>query len=49
MYDNSITQEAKVEDIGSWEWNLLWRREWFEWEKPHVGNFLHELWSVLWM
>jgi len=22
---------------------LLWRKDWFEWEKPHVANFVHEL------
>jgi len=31
MYANSITQETKLEDIGSWnngvwKWNLLWQR-----------------------
>jgi len=35
----------KVSDIGVWngpiwEWTLKWRRDWFEWEKPIIEEFL---------
>jgi len=35
----------KVSDMGFWngpiwEWTLKWRRDWFEWKKPIVEEFL---------
>jgi len=48
MYTNSILKEAALEEMGVWNgdqwiWKLLWRREWFEWEKPMVTTLLHNI------
>jgi len=48
MYTNSIIKEATLEEMGVWNgdqwiWKLLWRREWFEWEKPMVTTLLHNI------
>lgn len=48
---NSNLKEGLVEEIerwrnGKWEWNLEWRREWFQWELPQVEHLRQELLDI---
>jgi len=48
VYANSCMKDVKVGMAGLWcenlwEWNLSWRRNWLEWEKPIVQDFYQEL------
>jgi len=26
-----------------WEWNIPWRRDWFEWDRPQIEMFLNDI------
>ena len=48
VYEISNQKNWKVAEMGGWEgdewlWNLVWRRNFFEWELPLVNDFLQEL------
>jgi len=45
IYNNSELKDKSIESFGSWnidrwEWKFSWRREWFEWEKTMVEDFM---------
>ncbi|XP_068503760.1 uncharacterized protein [Phaseolus vulgaris] len=45
IYNNSELKDKPIDNFGSWnadgwEWNFSWRRDWFEWEKTLVEEFL---------
>jgi len=48
IYVNSIAKESIIGNMGKWDngvlkWNLGWRRQWFEWEKNLVEDFMKVL------
>jgi len=48
LYANSINKEATIREIGcwnneSWEWNLAWRMELFDWETPQLALMMEQL------
>ena len=45
MYNNSVLKEKTIGSFGRWnidrcEWMFSWRKEWFEWEKTLVDDFM---------
>jgi len=45
LYNNSELKDKTIRSLGSWntgrwEWKFSWRREWFEWEKTLVDDFM---------
>ena len=45
IHNNSELKDKPIDNFGSWnadgwEWNFSWRRDWFEWEKTLVEEFL---------
>jgi len=52
MFANSCQKEAKVSMVGewienSWKWKFDWRRNWFEWAKPMLKEFIQDLESYM--
>jgi len=45
IYNNSELKDKAIGSFGSWttegwEWNFSWRRDWFEWKKSMVEDFM---------
>jgi len=45
IYNNSELKDKSIGSFGSWttegwEWKFSWRRDWFEWEKSMVEDFM---------
>jgi len=45
IHNNSELKDKPIDNFGGWnadgwEWNFSWRRDWFEWEKTLVEEFL---------
>jgi len=45
LYNNSELKDKYIGSCGSWtiegwEWKFSWRRDWFEWEKSMVEDFM---------
>ena len=43
LYSLSVQKHMKIEDCGIWDgatwcWNLLWRRDLFDWEKDLLAQ-----------
>ena len=48
IFANSNQKEARLLEVGNWyenqwKWNVLWRKEWFEWEKPMVEEMMQHI------
>jgi len=51
IYNNFELKDKSIDCFGSWnadgwEWKFRWRREWFEWEKIMVEDFMSILSQV---
>ena len=51
IYNNSLLKDSPIGCFRRWsnerwEWDFCWRREWFEWEKPMVEEFMSSLSQV---
>ena len=51
LYANSNKKEQTISecrewDNDKWEWNLAWRREWFEWERPQIEMFSEDIHKI---
>jgi len=38
-----LVSEAGIWDNKIWKWHIVWRRKWFEWEKPIFYTLMDEL------
>ena len=48
LFNNSLSPDSPLYCFGKWHsdkwsWEFKWRREWFEWEKPQVDEFIYVL------
>jgi len=51
LYNNSELKDKTIDSFGrwateGWEWKFNWRREWFEWEKNIVKDFMGSISQV---
>jgi len=51
LYNNSEFKDKTIDNFGrwsteGWEWKFSWRREWFEWEKTIVEDFMESISQV---
>ncbi|XP_068477142.1 uncharacterized protein [Phaseolus vulgaris] len=52
IYNNSELKDKTIDNYGiwnavGWEWKFSWRRDWFEWEKTMVEEFMSIISQVL--
>ena len=52
IYNNSDLKDKTIGKFGSWstqgwEWKFSWRKEWFEWERTMVEEFMEDLSQVV--
>ena len=52
IYNNSEFKDKTIDNFGiwnavGWEWKFSWRRDWFEWEKTMVEEFMSIISQVL--
>ena len=51
IYNNSDLKDKTIENFGNWstqgwEWKFSWRREWFEWERIMLEDFMENISQV---